>query len=92
LLVQPNAKEKPAILLLKSGLDSLVWFDVDRDECIRRALGRRYDQVNDNIYHIQDSAPLTTNAPLIERLKNMDEENNTEGTLIDRWIAFDNTS
>jgi hypothetical protein len=35
---------------------------------------------------------LTTNAPLIERLKNMDEENNTEGTLIDRWIAFDNTS
>jgi hypothetical protein len=52
LLVQPNAKEKPAILLLKSGLDSLVWFDVERDECIRRALGRRYDQVNDNIYHI----------------------------------------
>lgn len=72
LLVQPNAKETPSILLMKSGVDSVVWFDTSREECMRRALGRRYDSVNDNVYHIEDCPPLTTNAPLCERLTCMD--------------------
>lgn len=52
LLVQPTQKESPAILLMKSGIDSVLWFDTKREECIRRALGRRHDSVNDNVYHI----------------------------------------
>ena len=56
---------------------------------MRRALGRRFDNVNEKIYHIEDQPPLTTNAPLCERLLPMDEEDNSEATLIDRWISFD---
>ena len=89
MLVQPNAKETPSILLMKSGVDSVVWFDTKREECMRRALGRRYDNVNDNIYHIEDCPPLTTNAPLCERLTCMDQEEESEATLIDKWMAFD---
>lgn len=59
---------------------------------MRRALGRRYDNVNDNVYHIEDVPPLTTNAPLCERLTCMDEEDNCESTLIDRWMEFDEKS
>jgi len=54
--------------LIKSGLDAVIWFDCSRDECMRRALGRRYDPVNEKVYHIEDQPPLTTNAPLCERL------------------------
>jgi hypothetical protein len=56
---------------------------------MRRALGRRYDPVNEKVYHIEDQPPLTTNAPLCERLVDMDEEDCCEATLIDKWIAFD---
>ena len=41
------------------------------------------------MYHIMLQPPLTTNAPLCERLVPMDEEFNSEATLVDRWIAFD---
>ncbi|CDW76374.1 sperm flagellar protein 2 [Stylonychia lemnae] len=89
LLVQPNAKEVPPKKLLKSGLDAVIWIDCSRDECMRRALGRRFDNVNEKVYHIEDQTPLTTNAPLCERLQPMDEEDNSEATLIDRWISYD---
>ena len=92
LLVQPTAKEAPSILLMKSGVDSVVWFDTKREECMRRALGRRHDPVMDNVYHIEDCPPLTTNAPLCERLTQMDQEAESEATLIDRWMAFDQSS
>ena len=77
---------------MKSGVDSVVWFDTNREECMRRALGRRYDSVNDNVYHIEDCPPLTTNAPLCERLTQMDQEDESEATLIDKWMAFDQGS
>lgn len=89
-MVKPTAKDAPQIVLLKSGVDSVIWFDTEREECMRRAVGRRFDSVNDNIYHIEDVSPLTTNAPLCERLTCMDEEANCEATLIDKWTAFDN--
>lgn len=77
---------------MKSGIDAVIWFDTSRDECIRRAIGRRYDNINEKIYHIEDLPPLTTNAPLCERMVKMDEEHNSESTLIDKWISFDSNS
>jgi hypothetical protein len=41
------------------------------------------------MYHIEDEAPLTTNAPLIEKLRPMEQDENCEGTLADRYLAFD---
>lgn len=75
---------------MKSGVDSMLWFNTNREECMRRALGRRYDVQNDMMYHLEDLPPVTTSAPLCERLRPMDEDENIEATLIDRWIAFDN--
>ena len=74
---------------MKSGVDSLLWLDSKREECMRRALGRRYDSINEMVYHLEDQPPLTTSAPLCERLRPMDEDDNIEATLIDRWMAFD---
>ena len=52
-------------------------------------MGRRYDNVNEKMYHIEDAPPLTTCAPLCERLTPMDEPHNPESTLVDKWISFD---
>lgn len=92
LLVQPSAKEQPPKTLLKSGLDAVFWFDVSREECMRRALGRKFDPETQTMYHIEDVPPPTNQAPLCERLVSMDEEVNLEATLIDRWMSFDQES
>ena len=44
------------------------------------------------MYHIEDIPPTSNEAPLCERLIAMDEENNSEATLIDRWMSFDQGS
>ncbi len=59
LLVQPTPKDQPPKLLLKSGLDAIFWFDVSREECMRRALGRKIDPETDKVYHIEDVPPPT---------------------------------
>ena len=41
------------------------------------------------MYHIEDVPPPTANAPLVENLKVMDQDENAEGTLTDRFLAFD---
>ena len=56
---------------------------------MRRALGRRVDPEDDKIYHIEDMPPPTNVAPLCERLLPLEDDNNAEATLIDRWISFD---
>lgn len=56
---------------------------------MRRALGRRIDPQDDKIYHVEDIPPPTNQAPLCERLLPMEDDNNAEATLIDRWISFD---
>ena len=42
-IVQPTAKEAPPKLLIRSGLDAVVWFKCPLRECQRRADGRRID-------------------------------------------------
>ena len=89
LLVQPTAKEQPPKVLIKSGLDGVIWFDLSRDECMRRALGRRFDPEEQKMYHVEDIPPPTDLAPLCERLVPMNDDDNSEATLVDRWISFD---
>ena len=48
--------------------------------------------MNEKIYHIEDVPPLTTNAPLIERMIPMDEDENCEAALVDKWLSFDQSS
>ena len=43
ILVKPTKKPEPRKRLIASGVDAVIWFDCTRDECLRRALGRRID-------------------------------------------------
>jgi len=43
LLVKPTPKPEPPKTLISSGIDAVIWFDCSREECLRRALGRRID-------------------------------------------------
>jgi len=52
-LVQSTSKEEPPVELIKSGLDSVIWFDSTLENCLNRAVGRRFDQTNEKMYHIQ---------------------------------------
>lgn len=54
LLAKPVEKEDPPKVLIKSGVDSVIWFKTSRPECLRRALGRRFDPINEKVYHIED--------------------------------------
>ena len=94
LLVQPTAKEEPPKVLIRSGLDAVVWFDCPLKECQRRADGRRVD-VNEignstqTFYHVNDVVPPTDDAPLCERLEPIDEDGNHTSALVDRVVSFD---
>lgn len=64
LLVQPTAKEMPPKMLIKSGLDAVVWFNSSTREVQRRADGRRIDveeigKSNTTFYHVEDVVPPT---------------------------------
>jgi hypothetical protein len=54
LLAKPSDRVEPPVQLIKSGLDAVIWFDTARQECLRRAVGRRFDNLNEKMYHIQD--------------------------------------
>lgn len=41
--MKPTEKPIPPKTLIPSGIDSVIWFECSRDECLRRALGRRND-------------------------------------------------
>ena len=91
MLTKPTEKPAPPKTLIPSGIDAIIWFDCSRDECLRRALGRRIDSSNNIIYHIQDNAPSIERSPLCEIIEPIDVESESMACLIDRWVAFDQT-
>ena len=91
MLARPTEKPAPPKTLIPSGLDAIIWFDCSRDECLRRALGRRIDSLNNVIYHIQDNPPSIDKSPLCEMIEPIDDESESMACLIDRWVAFDQT-
>lgn len=90
-LVKPTEKPAPPKTLIPSGLDAIIWFDCSREECLRRALGRRIDGQNNIIYHIQDNPPSIEKSPLCEIIEPIDDESESMACLVDRWVAFDQT-
>lgn len=94
LLVQPTAKEAPPKMLIKSGIDAVVWFNCPLKECQRRADGRRIDcnevgKSEQTFYHVDDQKPPSDNAPLCENLELIDEDWNHTSSLVDRAVSYD---
>ena len=89
LLVRPTEKPEPPKTLRPSGIDAVIWFYCSREECLRRALGRRIDGQNNIIYHIQDNPPSIEKSPLCEVIEPIDDESESMACLVDRWVAFD---
>lgn len=83
-------------MLIKSGLDAVVWFNCPLKECQRRADGRRLDveeigKSNQTFYHVNDVLPPSNEAPLCERLEPIDEDSNHTSSLVDKVVSFDQT-
>ena len=89
--MKPTEKPEPPKTLIPSGIDAVIWFDCSRDECLRRALGRRIDSQSNIIYHIQDNPPSIEKSPLCEIIEPIDDESESMACLVDRWVAFDQT-
>ena len=88
-IIEPSDKPNIRDTLINSGLDSVLWLETSREECRRRALGRRVDLANDTEYHIDDNPPSTTSPPLCERLMQVIEPERAEEVIPDKHLAFD---
>lgn len=88
-IIEPSEKPNIRDTLIESGLDAVLWLETSREECRRRALGRRVDVLTENEYHIDDNPPPTTNAPLCERLMPVIEPERAEEVIPDKHLAFD---
>ena len=65
--------EKPLDTRLKAGgLDLVLKVEVENEECVRRAVGRRIDPATETIYHIEDNPPPADVKGLAEKLKPID--------------------
>ena len=54
-----------------------VYLEMPSNElCLRRAIGRRFDNHNHSLYHLDSNPPPVDNAPLIERIKPLYEVDN----------------
>lgn len=91
-IIEPSDKPNIRDTLIESGMDAVLWLETSREECRRRALGRRIDVANDHEYHIDDNPPPTTSPPLCERLMPVIEPERAEEVIPDKHLAFDKNS
>ncbi|CAI2385760.1 unnamed protein product [Moneuplotes crassus] len=91
-IIEPSDKPNIDDTLQESGLDAVLWLDTKREECRRRALGRRIDLTNDTEFHIDDNPPPTTSPPLCERLMQVTEPERAQEVIPDKHLAFDNNT
>lgn len=88
-IIEPSDKPNIKETLIESGLDCVLLLETNREECRRRALGRRFDESHQTEYHIDDNPPITTNPPTCERLIPVIEPDRAEEVIPDKHLAFD---
>jgi hypothetical protein len=89
LLVPKPYEEPPPFELVPGGYDLHIRLQVNNDEIVRRAVGRRLDPTTNLMYHLEDSPPCTKNQIIYERLVPVDDLTNSMGSLTHRMHAFD---
>ena len=52
--------------------------DIEKDDCLRRAFGRRIDPENGELFHLDESPPPIDNSAKVERLEIYDDPFNSE--------------
>lgn len=84
LVVKPTKAEVIPRSLIKPGLDLVFNIQISKTESLRRALGRRYDPMSKQKFHLDDNAPPVDNAPLMERLEQIREYGTSELAIVDK--------
>ncbi|CAD8194779.1 unnamed protein product [Paramecium octaurelia] len=73
----------------ESGVGVCVYLEMPSNElCLRRAIGRRYDNHNHSLYHLESNTPPVDNAPLVERIKPLYEVDNLQQLISDKNAYF----
>lgn len=89
LIVQPTPTKIIPKKLKPSGIDCVLYLRTSKEECLRRALGRKVDPITKVLFHLDDAIPPTDNAPLIERLESIRDVKANELVLVDKLNACD---
>ena len=63
--------------------------DVPKEECLRRAVGRRIDPKTNRIFHLEDNPPPIEESPLMENLISLSDPLVCEETLVDKHADYD---
>jgi adenylate kinase family enzyme len=72
---------------LPSGVDLVLRLDVDNEAATRRALGRRFDPVDNKYYHIERRIP-DEDAPVKERLVMLEDDFDLEAKLPEHFSGY----
>ena len=75
--------------LIRGGVDYAIYLDIEKEESLRRSLGRRVDRNTNSLYHLWDNAPPVDNAPLMERLEQIRDFETQELSLVDKNCFLD---
>ncbi|CAD8115667.1 unnamed protein product [Paramecium sonneborni] len=88
-IVKPNEYRIVPRTKQESGVGICVYLEMPSNEmCLRRAIGRRYDNHNHSLYHLDTNPPPVDNAPLIERIKSLYEVDNLQQQISDKNSYF----
>jgi len=83
-LAAPTPKTKATQKLIKSGVDCAIVIDLEKEECLKRALGRRVDPNSNELFHLEENLPPIENAAKVERLIPFDDAFNSELGIMDK--------